>query len=217
MVIRKEVGAHAEKLRGSQASPTSPCFPTTIISFLCSGRARSQLDTSNLKHTANDPIKASLPLLIPQTLPLLQESQLLYHINHELLLLLFLVDLSAGSSSLGGLLSGGSLHGLSAVLGRVVVVQGGEGDGLFVLVVIHGEVDLVVCGSVGDGGGAEGGAVDRGEVAVDVGAVGGDALPESAVVEFGLARVESADDVVRAVFNALLVESDGGFCGEGRE
>lgn len=94
------------------------------------------------------------------------------------------------------MLSGGSLHGLSAVLGRVVVVQGGEGDGLFVLIVIHGEVDLVVCGSVGNGGGAEGGAVDRGEVAVDVGAVGGDALPESAVVEFGLARVESADDVV---------------------
>lgn len=216
MVIRKEVGAHAEKLRRSLASPTSPSFPTTIISFLCSGGARTQLNTSNLKHTANDPIKASLPLLIPQTLPLLQESQLLHHINHELLLLLFLVDLSAGSSSLGSLLSGGSLHGLSAVLGRVVVVQGGEGDGLFVLVVIHGEVDLVVCGSVGDGGDAEGGAVDRGEVAVDVGAVGGDALPESAVVEFGLARVESADDVVRAVFNALLVESDGVFCGERR-
>lgn len=52
---------------------------------------------------------------------------------------------------------------------------------------------------------------------MDVGAVGGNTLPEGAVVEFGLARVESADDVVRAVFNALLVESDGGFCGEGRE
>ena len=164
--------------------------------MVCSGGVRSQLDTSNLKHTANDPIKASLPLLIPQTLPLLQESQLLHHINHELFLLLFLVDLSAGSSSLGSLLSGSSLHGLPAVLGRVVVVQGGEGDGLFVLVVVEGEVDLVVCGGVGDCGGAEGGAVDRGEVAVDVGAVGGDALPESAVVEFGLAVVEGADDVV---------------------
>lgn len=216
-MIRKEVGAHAEKLRGSQASPTSPCFPTTIISFLCSGGARSQLDTSNLKHTANDPIKASLPLLIPQALPLLQESQLLHNINHELLLLLFLVELSTGSSSLGSLLSGGSLHGLSAVLGRVVVVERGEGDGLFVLVVVEGEVDLVVCGSVGHCGGAEGGAVYGGEVAVDVGAVRGDALPESAVVEFGLARVESADDVVRAVLNTLLVESDGGVCGVGRE
>lgn len=195
-MIRKEVGAQAEKLRRSQASPTSPSFPTTIISFLCSGGAGSQLDTSNLEHTANDPIKASLPLLIPQTLPLLQESQLLHHINHELLLLLFLVDLSAGSSSLGSLLSGSSLHGLSAVLGRVVVVERGEGDGLFVLVVVEGEVDLVVCGSVGDGGGAKGGAIDGGEVAANVGAVGGNALPEGAVVELGLAVVEGADDVV---------------------